>query len=230
MKRMDLFCASPASTAICSSIDHRSMVRHGHTRRPISRQPYIPCSSSELPIIPKVYNHLEKGRNNSAKQSDLRPKSSADDLRSPHGSSRYLLSDRPYINWLSETTSDHSLALVPAQPVVKPRPRHATSSNDSPALKSSSSSARSRDQVVVLRVSIHCKGCEGKVRKHISKMEGVTSFSIDLAIKKVTVVGDVTPLGVLASVSKVKNAQLWPSSTPTPSSTPASPAVKMIHY
>ncbi|GKV01041.1 hypothetical protein SLEP1_g13639 [Rubroshorea leprosula] len=146
MKRMDLFCASPASTAICSSIDHRSMVRHGHTRRPISRQPYIPCSSSELPIIPKVYNHLEKGRNNSAKQSDLRPKSSADDLRSPHGSSRYLLSDRPYINWLSETTSDHSLALVPAQPVVKPRPRHATSSNDSPALKSSSSSARSRDQ------------------------------------------------------------------------------------
>lgn len=23
-----------------------------------------------------------------------------------------------------------------------------------------------------LRVSIHCKGCEGKVRKHISRMEG----------------------------------------------------------
>lgn len=27
-------------------------------------------------------------------------------------------------------------------------------------------------QVVVLRVSLHCKGCEGKVRKHISRMEG----------------------------------------------------------
>ncbi|RRT68627.1 hypothetical protein BHE74_00029097 [Ensete ventricosum] len=50
-----------------------------------------------------------------------------------------------------------------------------------------------------------------KVRKHISKMEGVTSFNIDLATKKVTVIGDVTPLGVLNSVSKVKNAQLWPS-------------------
>lgn len=28
--------------------------------------------------------------------------------------------------------------------------------------------------MVVLRVSLHCKGCEGKVRKHISKMEGET--------------------------------------------------------
>lgn len=40
---------------------------------------------------------------------------------------------------------------------------------------------------------------------------GVTSFSIDMEAKKVTVVGDVTPLEVLASVSKVKNAQLWQS-------------------
>lgn len=47
---------------------------------------------------------------------------------------------------------------------------------------------------------------------------GVTSFSIDLPTKKVTVIGDVTPLGVLSSVSKVKNAQLWPS--PTSSSSP----------
>ncbi|KAL9296652.1 hypothetical protein ACSQ67_022548 [Phaseolus vulgaris] len=64
--------------------------------------------------------------------------------------------------------------------------------------------------VVVLRVSLHCKACEGKVRKHISKMEGVRSFSIEMETKKVTIIGDVTPLGVLASVSKVKSAQLWP--------------------
>ncbi|CAL9040702.1 protein SODIUM POTASSIUM ROOT DEFECTIVE 2-like [Musa acuminata AAA Group] len=74
------------------------------------------------------------------------------------------------------------------------------------------SSARPHDQqVVVLRVSLHCKGCEGKVRKHISKMEGVTSFSVDLATKKVTVMGDVTPSGVLDSISKVKNARFWSS-------------------
>ncbi|MBA0847254.1 hypothetical protein Goshw_015138 [Gossypium schwendimanii] len=70
--------------------------------------------------------------------------------------------------------------------------------------------------VVVLRVSIHCKGCEGKVRKQISKMEGVASFSIDLATKKVTVIGDVTPSSVLASVSKVKNAQIWSSPSASP--------------
>ncbi|KAI4341816.1 hypothetical protein MLD38_026494 [Melastoma candidum] len=71
-------------------------------------------------------------------------------------------------------------------------------------------SKASSDQVVVLRVSLHCRGCARKVRKHLSKMEGVTSFNIDFAAKKVTVVGDVTPLSVLASISKVKNAQFWP--------------------
>jgi len=29
---------------------------------------------------------------------------------------------------------------------------------------------------VVLRVSLHCKACEGKVRKHISKMEGQFTY------------------------------------------------------
>lgn len=50
----------------------------------------------------------------------------------------------------------------------------------------------------------------------------MTSFNIDFAAKKVTIVGDVTPLGVLASVSKIKNAQFWtaaPTPTPTVGST-----------
>ncbi|KAK1373664.1 protein SODIUM POTASSIUM ROOT DEFECTIVE 1 [Heracleum sosnowskyi] len=85
--------------------------------------------------------------------------------------------------------------------------------DESSVLKSSAAPSKSRNQVVELMVSIHCKGCEGKVRKHISKIEGVTSFSIDRATKKVTVIGEVTPLGVLSSISKVKNAQLWPSPT-----------------
>uniref|UniRef100_A0A0E0CBS9 HMA domain-containing protein n=1 Tax=Oryza meridionalis TaxID=40149 RepID=A0A0E0CBS9_9ORYZ len=37
--------------------------------------------------------------------------------------------------------------------------------------------------VVVLRVPLHCKGCTGKVKKHISKMEGITSLDIDIATK-----------------------------------------------
>ncbi|GMI74692.1 hypothetical protein HRI_001138500 [Hibiscus trionum] len=64
-------------------------------------------------------------------------------------------------------------------------------------------------QVVVMRVSIHCQGCAGKVKKHLSKMEGVTSFSIDVESKRVTVMGHVSPAGVLESISKVKKAELW---------------------
>ncbi|KAL9274874.1 SODIUM POTASSIUM ROOT DEFECTIVE 3-like protein [Drosera capensis] len=44
---------------------------------------------------------------------------------------------------------------------------------------------------------------------------GVASFNIDFAEKKVTVIGDVTPLGVLSSISKVKNAQLLTPSVPS---------------
>lgn len=46
----------------------------------------------------------------------------------------------------------------------------------------------------------------------VIKWAGVTSFNIDFAAKKVTVVGDVTPLSVMASISKVKTAQIWPES------------------
>ncbi|GLT27339.1 hypothetical protein SLA2020_023450 [Shorea laevis] len=65
-------------------------------------------------------------------------------------------------------------------------------------------------QVVVMRVSLHCQGCAGKVEKHLSKMEGVSSFSIDLDSKRVTVMGHVSPVGVLESISKVKRAEFWP--------------------
>ncbi|KAG8086195.1 hypothetical protein GUJ93_ZPchr0010g8294 [Zizania palustris] len=64
-------------------------------------------------------------------------------------------------------------------------------------------------KTVELKVSMHCNGCARKVQKHISKMEGVTWFEVDLESKKVVVMGDVTPLEVLQSISKVKLAQLW---------------------
>lgn len=149
---MDLFCASPASTAICSSMEHRSMVRRGprpierrrnpqiHDRRK-SQVPHVPCSS-QFPINPKPY--YEKYRRSSANQTDLRRKSSANVINDLNtGSSRYLLSDSPFIDWLSESSEPGAAALVPAEPA---KPRRLISSNDSPALKSSFS-ARSHDQV-----------------------------------------------------------------------------------
>ncbi|CAM8937641.1 unnamed protein product [Rhodiola kirilowii] len=64
-------------------------------------------------------------------------------------------------------------------------------------------------QIVVMKVSIHCQGCAEKVKKHLSKMEGVTSFSIDVETKRVIVMGHVSPDWVLQSLSKVKKAELW---------------------
>ncbi|KAL5836019.1 hypothetical protein ACOSQ4_015516 [Xanthoceras sorbifolium] len=68
-----------------------------------------------------------------------------------------------------------------------------------------------KPKMVVLRVSMHCNGCARKVEKHISKLEGVTSYKVDLESKRVVVIGDIIPFEVLESVSKVKNAELWTS-------------------
>ncbi|KAG7984351.1 hypothetical protein I3843_04G155800 [Carya illinoinensis] len=64
-------------------------------------------------------------------------------------------------------------------------------------------------KTVMLRVSMHCHGCARKVEKHVSKIEGVTSYRVDLESKMVVVIGDILPFEVLESVSKVKNAELW---------------------
>ncbi|KAB2618517.1 hypothetical protein D8674_014386 [Pyrus ussuriensis x Pyrus communis] len=68
-----------------------------------------------------------------------------------------------------------------------------------------------KPKMVVLRVSMHCHGCVKKVEKHISKIEGVTSYKVDLESKMVVVIGDVLPFEVLESISKVKNAEIWNS-------------------
>ncbi|XP_068309519.1 protein SODIUM POTASSIUM ROOT DEFECTIVE 2 [Pyrus communis] len=248
MKGMDIFCASAASTAICSSLDQRAMVRQGlgpldhrhhyhlRDRDQLKNQPHhqthhAPCSS-QLPIDPKPF--YEKCRKSfSSAQSQPRRKSSADIRDSTRtystngsSSSRFLLSDSPFIDWIPKP--DHknlSAAFVPPQVPSKPGGLMSSNGHSNTDLKSSST--RFRHQVVALRVSMHCKGCEGQVRKHLSKMEGVTSFSIDFPTKKVTVMGDVTPSAVLSSVSKVKKAQLWPSPT---SSSPSSPSVVSMNH
>ncbi|KAF5204642.1 Sodium potassium root defective [Thalictrum thalictroides] len=248
MKGVDIFCASQASTAICMSMDQRSIVgqnsraidRHNPHLREVRRSRSVnqsssqPSSKSTMPypqmsrksISSNPMDHfitppessryllrntpifdIQKSRMNTATLS--RKSTSAlptDHLISPPGSSRYLLSktDTPVFE-----VFDSYSALVPFE---KTEPS-SVNSIESTVMMKPSSKTRPNNQVVVLRVSLHCKGCEGKVRKHISRMEGVTSFSIDFATKKVTVIGDVTPLSVLTSVSRVKNAQLWPSSS-----------------
>ncbi|XP_028774079.1 protein SODIUM POTASSIUM ROOT DEFECTIVE 2-like [Neltuma alba] len=65
-----------------------------------------------------------------------------------------------------------------------------------------------KPKIVMLKVSMHCDGCAKKVEKHVSKLEGVSSYKVDLENKMVVVVGDILPLEVLESVSRVKNAEL----------------------
>ncbi|KAL8215256.1 hypothetical protein R6Q57_004705 [Mikania cordata] len=267
IKTSELFCASPASTAICTTMNHHAIVRRGggSTTKPSNHRhhnyynnhyqfdfgdkhkfkaPSIPCTSQQH-IDPKPYSdYLQKHRKSTSaayttgKNADFpaRRKSSAqlsDWNTSVGSSSRHLLKDSddvfnagPLV--VSEQAwPDHDHDDLPA--IKKSLSSRVWRGDDSPAVVRSRSSSvrlhaatessssksllgsRTCNQVVELRVSIHCKGCEGKVRKHISRMEGVTSFHIDLESKKVTVVGDITPLSVLASISKVKNAQLWPS-------------------
>ncbi|KAF2306118.1 hypothetical protein GH714_012799 [Hevea brasiliensis] len=221
------------------AIDRHNPIIRDQRRTPRSLS-LAPCTSQSPPINPQPYHLLRKTKKDLAKvpaaatnktnndqtktkalesqtsektrKALLRQLSWAkrSDFITPPGSSRYLLSEKDFLDGLYY---DPVLALVPAEP-NNSKQQESTSSKAS----STSNSEGPSNQVVVLRVSLHCKGCEGKVRKHLSRMEGVRSYSIDFAAKKVTIVGDVTPLGVLASVSKVKSAQFW-----TPAANPAPP-------
>ncbi|MBA0567327.1 hypothetical protein Golob_012072 [Gossypium lobatum] len=186
--------------------------------------------SSSSGVSAKLNDHKKKkkgsSKNSTSKPSEIKDAETgrksfatkAVDFVTPPGSTRYLLGDNNNSGFFDGITDyDPVWALVPAETSKI----QAIKQDQSIVSKPSSSSPPekpSKDQVVVLRVSLHCKGCEGKLRKHLSRMEGVTSFNIDFAAKKVTIVGDVTPLGVLASVSKVKSAQFWTSTIPVAAS------------
>ncbi|CAF2047281.1 unnamed protein product [Brassica rapa] len=130
----------------------------------------------------------------------------------PPGSTRYLLGTDPAS--LSGSTGKDMVVSEEGEPSEARRGSGAAVEEKKTA---SSGSDQQASKVVVLRVSLHCqcRGCVGKVKKHLSRMQGVTSFNIDFASKKVTVTGDITPLQVLGCLSKVKNAQFW---TPPPPS------------
>ncbi|XP_038904004.1 protein SODIUM POTASSIUM ROOT DEFECTIVE 2-like [Benincasa hispida] len=135
------------------------------------------------------------------------------------GSSRYLLesdTQSQFFDGLPEIDPVYDIVSVDDYKELKTKVDQDESTSTTQPTLSQEPKPTPTKQVVVLMVSLHCKGCEGKVRKHLSKMEGVTSFNIDYAAKKVTIEGDVTPVGVLASVSKLKHAKFWTSQPPTP--------------
>lgn len=65
-------------------------------------------------------------------------------------------------------------------------------------------------QEVVLKVAMMCGGCEGAVRRVLTKMEGVQDVNIDLPSNKVVVKGDVQPQDVFETVAKTgKKTEFW---------------------
>lgn len=133
MKSIDLFCASQASTAICSSTDQRAMVRHG--TRPIDRRrhrhrhiieknmsdlknlkntPLIPCSSDQ-PINPTTYYYQKSSKNASFSSSSAR-------AFVPRNSSEQPMNPKPYYQnsrkSASASTSTYKQLMVSDQEVA----------------------------------------------------------------------------------------------------------------
>lgn len=173
MKGIDILCASPASTAICSTLERRSLDRERSQSRLLERQGSKAFEPSN--ILPdqsrrdqRPRKSTERRRSNadqSAKGIEPSPGEIEENARrSTHRSSSN------YISRFSCSAIDQ-LAVVPykASPAPKVVKKCPVINND-PLL--SSTSLTDDIEVVVLRVSLHCQGCVGKVRKHISKMEG----------------------------------------------------------
>ncbi|KAE8721872.1 hypothetical protein F3Y22_tig00014862pilonHSYRG00013 [Hibiscus syriacus] len=185
---MNILCASQASTAVRSSRDQASASSLQTTTIRDSKRfgktlPSNLCTSQPPPFNPLPYHQL---KNNEKRSSNNEVSANSNDLIKKNSS------------------------LKPTDAITRKSSCSDIKDADT-GDKQIQSVQQDQHQVVVLKVSLHCKGCEGKVRKHLSRMEGVTSFSIDSAAKKVTIVGDVTPSQVLASVSRVKTAQFWTS-------------------
>ncbi|KAJ0255298.1 Protein SODIUM POTASSIUM ROOT DEFECTIVE 3 [Hirschfeldia incana] len=242
-----MFCASQASTATASH-DERAINRHNPIIKDGRRSFTAPCSSGDDYIAPyrqiskvtrtpsssgegKMIQVVERGRKSSSgsllKLTDnislarksfgcvVGPACDVTESSTPPGSTRYLLGSEP----VSLSAGKDTVVEEENEPSFAKRGSGGAANEEK---KKSSSGSDQASKVVVLRVSLHChcKGCQGKVKKHLSRMQGVTSFSIDFASKKVTVTGDVTPLEVLGCLSKVKNAQFWTPPPPPPSSLP----------
>ncbi|XP_020224973.1 protein SODIUM POTASSIUM ROOT DEFECTIVE 1 isoform X2 [Cajanus cajan] len=47
--------------------------------------------------------------------------------------------------------------------------------------------------VVVIRASMGCNKCRGRVSRVVSKMTGLTEYTVDVRKKEVTIKGDFTP-------------------------------------
>ncbi|RRT76837.1 hypothetical protein B296_00018169 [Ensete ventricosum] len=157
MKGVNFHCASPASAAICTSVGRRSMVR-GSTGRAIDRHtPHLRDPRRAKAALNSV-PHAPTGTKSHFQTSRESPREPTG-LSSPPGSSRCLPDDNAFDVFPSVGTAAPVASADPSSFQVK---------------------MEVFSKVVHLRVSLHCKCCERKVRKHVSKMEGESTRSTSL--------------------------------------------------
>ncbi|XP_057845844.1 heavy metal-associated isoprenylated plant protein 29-like [Cryptomeria japonica] len=66
-------------------------------------------------------------------------------------------------------------------------------------------------QIVELQVNMDCGGCERKIRKALSQLQGVDNVEIDMSKQKVTVTGYIDRKKVIKAVRGCgKKAEVWP--------------------
>ncbi|KAG2326556.1 hypothetical protein Bca52824_009284 [Brassica carinata] len=217
-----MFCASQASTAICSSMDHihqpttatvagkddkssgRAIDRHNPIikdgrRSSVDDYIRIPASPAEGEISNKTLE-VYKGRRSFAGRkstgsggggaaallklitSDIslarksfscvaRP--ACDLTKTPPGSTRYLLGGSGPVSLTGSARQDpvKAVALSP-EPPASEEIEPVSSLTEEKTCGGGGSDQEAKQVVVVLKVSLHCRGCEAKVRKHLSRMQG----------------------------------------------------------
>lgn len=201
---VDDYIRIPASPAD-GEISNKTIEIYKGSRRSVTARKSTGSGGGAAALLKLITNDLSLAR----KSFSCVARPASEFTKTPAGSTRYLLGSDP--DSLTGSLGQDTIK------TVAPKSPDAEEIKPSMEEKTSGGGGGGSDKVVVLKVSLHCRGCEAKVRKQLSRMQGVTSFNIDFAAKKVTVTGDITPLGILDSISKVKNAQFWTAPTlPTP--------------
>uniref|UniRef100_A0A804Q1P6 HMA domain-containing protein n=1 Tax=Zea mays TaxID=4577 RepID=A0A804Q1P6_MAIZE len=119
---------------------------------------------SHVPVVPRTHRHDDKKgwQQEEEQQRKAVVVGNAGGFVSPAGSSRYLLTGR--------FAATEEIQEVESAPAVDSKPKREEAGEAADA-----KSAQAQEQVVVLKVSMHCKACARKVKKHLSKMEGEPS-------------------------------------------------------
>jgi copper chaperone len=71
-------------------------------------------------------------------------------------------------------------------------------------------------EVMEFKVTMHCEGCAGSVRRGLKRIPGVQSYTVDYAQQKATVVGTADPEEIMSQIRKSGKTVSLISRSPAP--------------